>query len=81
MTFYWGCKATHKSQKTQTNCTLFMDDLFAQIEVLCKKIENEDTAGENRWGRHTEANKARIQTNPNKKPRHDRQPGDNKPTQ
>ena len=24
------------------NCTLFMDDLFAKIEVLCKKIENED---------------------------------------
>ena len=30
----------------------FMDDLLAQIEVLCKKIENEDTAGENRWGMH-----------------------------
>ena len=42
------------------NCTLFMDDLFAQIEVLCKKIKKEDDAGETRWGRHTEANEARF---------------------
>ena len=62
--FLLGLNGYAKKPENPDNCTLVMDDLFAQIEVLCKNIENEDTAGETRWGRHTEANEARFQTNP-----------------
>ena len=79
--FLLGLQGYAQKPEDPDNCTLFMDNLFAQIEVLCKKIENEDDKGESLWGRHTEANEDRFQTNPNKKPWHDRKPEDNKPTQ
>ena len=43
--FLLGLQGYTQMPDDPDNCTLFMDDLFAQIEVLCKKIENEDTAG------------------------------------
>ena len=43
--FLLGLNGYAKKTEDPDNCMLFMDDLFAQIEVLCKKIENEDTAG------------------------------------
>ena len=58
--FLLGLQGYSQMPDDPDNCTLFMDDLFAQIEVLCKKIKKEDDAGETRWGRHTEANEARF---------------------
>ena len=49
--FLLGLQGYAQKPDDPGNCTLFMDDLFAKIEAICKKIENDDGAGENRWGR------------------------------
>jgi uncharacterized membrane protein YgcG len=80
--FLLGLQGYAKQPEDPDNCTHFMEILFAQIEMITKKIERDEDEGESCWGRHTEANEARFQTPPNKKPRHhERRQGDTKPSQ
>ena len=79
--FLLGLQGYAKKPEDPDNCTHFMEVLFAQIEMITKKIERDEDEGESCWGRHTEANEARFQTPPHKKPRHERRQGDTKSPQ
>ena len=58
--FQTGLAKWEKGGSDRNNCTPEIESFFADIERITKQIERLDKDGENRWGKHTEANAVRV---------------------